>query len=142
MRLVLVACLAAIVALSLLRRPATRAKAGAIVFWGSVLIAAAAYRGLEHTASLVDVLLFGANGRDFGDFLYFEVPLVLGYAFVLGALSAMPWLIRSSIEETGSELRKDLSIGAWRKFFARRAVWLLGVVVVIAWRWVSSRSSS
>lgn len=131
--LVLVASLTAAVVLRLVGRHATRALAGAACVWGSVLIAAAADSGRRHAASLEDFLLFRATIRDVGDFLHFDAPLVLGYGCIAGAVIAMPWLARSSIQDLGHELRQGLSVSAWHSFFAKRAVWLIAALIWVLW---------
>ena len=69
---------------------------------------------------------------------------MLGYAFLLGAVLAMPWLKRSSAREMGSELRNSIledlfSRNAWRKFVARRIPWIVALaVILLLWRWIGA----
>jgi hypothetical protein len=49
---------------------------------------------------------------------------------------AVSWLSRSSMKEVGNQL-----IAQRPKFFTRRLVWLIGVVVALLWLWLAGSSS-
>jgi hypothetical protein len=143
-RLLATLCLTVVFAIALARQNRTRASVSPLIFWGIVVIALSAARGARHGGEIARTLLLQRHLRGLDDLLFYDLGLMLGYAFVLGALLAIPWLTPSSAREAGSELRNALredlfSWSSWRKFFARRMPWLLAVaVMLLLWRWIGA----
>jgi hypothetical protein len=138
--------LTAVIAPALARQDRTRASVSPLVFVGMVLAAAsAAHDHFVHGLEIAPILLLQRPVRGLDDLLFEEPFLMLGYALVLGALLALPWLTPSSTREVASELGKSIreeffSKKAGRKFLARRMPFWLGLVVILMlWRWIGAR---
>lgn len=123
----------------LARRGRTRASASPLILWGIALIAmsvASRRRGTD----IAETLLLQRHLRGVDDFLLYDLGLMLGYAFALGAILAMPWLIPSTASAVGSALRESvLSPSSWRNSFVRTLRWLLPLLVILLlWRWIGA----
>lgn len=141
--------LTAVIAPALARQDRTRASVSPVVFAGMLIAAASVahdhfVRGIE----IAPILLLQRPVHGLDDLLFDDLSLMLGYALVLGALLALPWLTPSSTHEVASELGKSIreeffSKKAGRKFLARRMPFWLGLIAILMlWRWIGARYSA
>ena len=134
-RLLATLFLAVTLAVVIARQSPKRANAWGGVFGGMLMIALGAW---EYSGGgISEILLLQAEVhrlRD-GKAVFW---LMLGYAFVLGSIGAMPWMPPSSASEVGAVLRGDLfSWISWRGSVGRTLRWMLVIaVILLLWRWI------